>query len=42
LPIQKSVWLGPIPLPKDFIENLSELDILQYLKFFKVKEKDIV
>lgn len=40
--IQKSVWLGPAPLPKDFIVKLNELDILQYLKFFKAEEKDIV
>lgn len=42
LPIQKSVWFGPAPLPKDFIIKLNELDILQYLKFFKAEEKDIV
>ncbi len=42
LPIQKSVWLGPAPLPKDFIENLHSLEILKYLKFFEAKEKDII
>ncbi len=41
-PIQKSVWLGPAPLPKEFIENLNTMKILENLKFFKVKEKDVV
>lgn len=41
-PIQKSVWFGPAPIPKDFIENLHMLKILEYLKFFEVKEKDII
>lgn len=42
LPIQKSVWLGPVPLPKVFIENLNKIHILKYLKIFEVKEKDII
>lgn len=40
--IQKSVWLGPAPLPKQFIKYLNEINILQYLKFFYAKEKDII
>jgi len=40
--LQKSVWLGPAPLPTEFIDHLKIMDILPYLKFFEVKEKDIV
>lgn len=42
IPLQKSVWLGPAPLPKEFIEYLSETNLLSYLKFFKATEEDIV
>lgn len=41
-PIQKSVWLGPAPLPREFLRNLDTLNIIQYLKFFEVKETDII
>jgi DNA-binding transcriptional regulator PaaX len=41
-PIQKSVWLGPAPLPEDFIQALNELKILKHLKFFRVYEREIV
>lgn len=40
--LQESVWLGPSPLPKEFIEYLNETNLLQYLKFFKVAEEDVV
>lgn len=39
---QKSVWIGPAPLPKEFINYLSELKIGEYINFFRVKEEDIV
>lgn len=39
--LQKSVWLGPSPLPKEFITDLKLIKLLPYLKFFEVKEKDI-
>jgi len=42
IPLQKSVWLGPAPLPKEFIKYLSETNLLQYLKFFKVTEDDVI
>lgn len=41
-PIQKSVWFGPAPLPKNFVENLVEIHILQFIKFFKTREREIV
>ncbi|MFA5023035.1 MAG: hypothetical protein WC385_01335 [Candidatus Paceibacterota bacterium] len=40
--LQKSVWLGPAPLPKELIDYFKEMDILPHLKFFEVKESDIV
>lgn len=40
--LQKSVWFGPAPLPKEFIKYLSNTNLLEYLKFFKVAEEDII
>ena len=40
--IQKSVWLGPSPLPEEFVKYLDEIGILSYLKFFRVRKEDIV
>jgi len=34
--IQKSVWVGPSPLPKDFLEYLKEIKIGDNLKTFKL------
>ncbi len=39
--LHQSMWLGP-PLPPYFIEFLGGKNILGYLKFFEVKEVDIV
>jgi len=41
-PIQKSVWFGPAPLPEDFLESLSELNLLPFLKFFRTTEEELV
>lgn len=41
-PIQKSVWLGPAPLPESFVSYLSEINIFSYLKFFKVRKEDLL
>jgi DNA-binding transcriptional regulator PaaX len=40
--LQHSVWLGPSPLPEEFINDLKIKEIFRCLKFFNVKEKDIV
>jgi len=40
--LQRSVWFGPAPLPDEFIEDLRAKKIHEYLKFFEVKESDIV
>ncbi|OGI47101.1 CRISPR-associated endonuclease Cas2 [Candidatus Nomurabacteria bacterium GWB1_40_6] len=34
--IQKSVWVGPSPLPKDFLEYLAEIKIGDKFKTFKL------
>ncbi|HPB60416.1 MAG TPA: hypothetical protein PLH96_01180 [Candidatus Paceibacterota bacterium] len=40
--VQQSVWLGPAPLPQALVSALKDLGLLEYLKFFEVKEKDII
>ncbi len=40
--LQKSVWFGPSPLPKDFAEELRLRHLLLYMKFFTARETDIV
>lgn len=40
--IQKSVWLGPSPLPKEFIKYLNKIDIVPHLRFFRVNEDDLI
>ncbi len=37
--IQRSVWYGPSPLPKEFLDYLKELGIRDYLKIFKTRER---
>ena len=34
--IQKSVWLGPSPLPKDFISYIKSINLKKCIKTFKV------
>ncbi|MFH1455090.1 MAG: CRISPR-associated endonuclease Cas2 [bacterium] len=34
--IQKSVWVGPSPLPKDFLDYVKSIGILSQLKTFKL------
>lgn len=40
--IQKSVWLGPSPLPEGFIEYISKIGLISCLRFFKVREEDLI
>ncbi len=40
--LQKSVWFGPAPLPKEFVVSLGDIGILEHVKFFKAEEADIV
>ncbi len=37
--IQRSVWIGPSPLPKTFLEKLTEMDIKKSIKFMKLSSK---
>lgn len=39
--IQKSVWLGPA-LPKEFVGYLSEIGLLEHIRFFRATEKDLI
>ena len=42
VPIQKSVWLGPSILTEKFIKSLETISILEYCKFFRADELDII
>ncbi|MCC7160660.1 hypothetical protein IT399_02995 [Candidatus Nomurabacteria bacterium] len=39
--IQKSVWVGPSPLPKDFLDYLKEIKIKDNFKTFKLAKSYI-
>lgn len=34
--IQKSVWVGPSPLPKEFLDYIKEIKLRAYIKTFKL------
>ena len=34
--IQRSVWVGPSPLPKDFLDYVKSINLLDQLKTFKL------
>jgi CRISPR/Cas system-associated endoribonuclease Cas2 len=34
--IQKSVWVGPSPLPKDFLDYVKSIDLMDRLKTLKL------
>lgn len=36
-PLQKSVWLGKIPLPKQFLDDLGILEMEDYILVFDIK-----
>jgi DNA-binding transcriptional regulator PaaX len=40
--IQKSVWVGPSPLPKNFLDYLKEIKIGDKFKTFKLAKSYIV
>ncbi|MDO8469531.1 MAG: hypothetical protein Q7S84_00740 [bacterium] len=40
--LQKSVWFGPGPLPRSFLDKLKNLDLLPYIKFLDARESDII
>ena len=40
--IQKSIWVGPSPLPKEFLDYLKEIKIIDNLKTFKLEKSYVV
>ncbi len=34
--IQRSVWVGPSPLPKEFLDYIKSIGLQKYLKTFKL------
>lgn len=36
--IQRSVWLGKVKIPKDFIEDLKKLDLLEAVEIFEISK----
>jgi CRISPR-associated endonuclease Cas2 len=34
--VQKSVWVGPSPLPKDFLDYLKKIKLKECIKTFKL------
>mgnify|MGYP001586300395 CR=1 FL=1 len=40
--IQRSVWVGPSPLPKEFLEYLKSIKNSIILRFGKMKKKSII
>jgi DNA-binding transcriptional regulator PaaX len=40
--IQRSVWVGPSPLPKDFVEYLKEIKLSKCIKTYKFSKYQIV
>lgn len=39
--LQQSLWLGPGPLPRDFLIRLRDLGLAENVKIFTVKKKEI-
>jgi DNA-binding transcriptional regulator PaaX len=40
--LQKSLWFGPSPLPKNFVKEIGYRDLLKHLKFFKAEPQNII
>ena len=40
--LQKSVWVGKVKLPEEFLSDLGELKILPYLEIFSVGKKGTI
>ena len=39
--LQQSLWIGPGPLPQEFLKRLNELDIRENIKIFTISKKEI-
>jgi DNA-binding transcriptional regulator PaaX len=40
--LQQSVWIGPAPLPQEFLAYTKEIGVLPYIKFLEVTNRDII
>lgn len=40
--LHRSVWLGPAPLPVDFVGSLKELSLFPHMKFFAARKEEII
>jgi len=40
--LQQSVWIGPAPLPTEFISYLKEIELLIYIKFLEVTNDSLI
>lgn len=40
--LQKSVWIGECPLPKEFIDLVDDLDLAGHLHIFSIREKGTI
>ena len=36
--VQKSVWIGKIKIPKEFLNNLEVLELLDFVKIFEISK----
>ena len=34
--LQKSVWIGKVKIPKEFIDDLKELNMINYVEIFEI------
>ena len=37
-PVQKSVWIGHSPLPKEFLDYIQEMKLSRHIQIFSIKE----
>ncbi len=40
--LQKSVWIGACPLPKDFLELIDDLELTRYVHIFSIRESGTI
>ncbi|MBP6925455.1 MAG: hypothetical protein KBC22_00115 [Candidatus Pacebacteria bacterium] len=40
--LQQSVWIGPAPIPKDFVMYLKTIHILEHIRFLEVTNDNLI
>jgi len=40
--LQKSVWIGAYPLPKDFLELIDDLELARHIHIFSIRESGTI